>query len=482
VEVIALIGGSELHSRIEAVDDFNRIATLRTSANPLHFDADPRYWIENDPEGVDSPGEWHLSRITGALSYKPLPKEDIKSVEAIVPTSSELIVLDGDPIHWRFVRNLHFRGISFSYTSCAVKSDDYVSTRVPIDGGAAITARGALNCSIEDCSFSRLGGYAVSLGSGCKQYRVVGNEMSDLGGGGIRIGSAIPSPNSEEHTSDNTITDNRIRGCGRIHPSSPAVWIGYATRTTVSYNEIFDTHDSAIMVGCSPSRSPEAGKSHQVDSNHLYRIGKGVMGKVAAIRILGRQPGTILSGNLIHDVTSHGYGGFGIHADDGCEEVVVEDNLVYSCKGAALSLGRVRDLRVTNNIFAMNHESQLVRGGPGRGRSLTFHRNVVCWSQGKLLGYEWDDSDCSFEENLYWKTGGREFQLGRWSFNDWQKRGQDKESKIADPLFVNLSGNDFTVRPESPALKLGFEPVDYGAVGPRPKDFRGSVQTASASR
>jgi hypothetical protein len=44
------------------------------------------------------------------------------------------------------------------------------------------------------------------------------------------------------------------------------------------------------------------------------------------------------------------------------------------------------------------------------------------------------------------------------SFGDWQKAGQDNGSVIADPLFAgDVNECDFfTVKPDSPAAKLGF--------------------------
>ena len=43
----------------------------------------------------------------------------------------------------------------------------------------------------------------------------------------------------------------------------------------------------------------------------------------------------------------------------------------------------------------------------------------------------------------------------------------DAESVVADPLFVDPENGDFTLKPESPALKLGFRPIDVSIVGPR---------------
>jgi hypothetical protein len=42
---------------------------------------------------------------------------------------------------------------------------------------------------------------------------------------------------------------------------------------------------------------------------------------------------------------------------------------------------------------------------------------------------------------------------------EWQAAGKDEGSLIADPLFTDLERGDFTLRPDSPAIKLGFKPI-----------------------
>jgi len=42
----------------------------------------------------------------------------------------------------------------------------------------------------------------------------------------------------------------------------------------------------------------------------------------------------------------------------------------------------------------------------------------------------------------------------------WQKMGYDRDSIEADPMFVDLEGEDYRLMPESPALELGFEQID----------------------
>jgi len=46
-----------------------------------------------------------------------------------------------------------------------------------------------------------------------------------------------------------------------------------------------------------------------------------------------------------------------------------------------------------------------------------------------------------------------------------QKNGVDKNSLSVDPLFVDPENGDFTLKPDSPALKLGFVPIDISKAG-----------------
>lgn len=54
----------------------------------------------------------------------------------------------------------------------------------------------------------------------------------------------------------------------------------------------------------------------------------------------------------------------------------------------------------------------------------------------------------------------------------WRERSHDKNSLIADPQFVNVEAFDFSFKPASPALKLGFKPIDTDKIGIRPKTSR----------
>ena len=57
--------------------------------------------------------------------------------------------------------------------------------------------------------------------------------------------------------------------------------------------------------------------------------------------------------------------------------------------------------------------------------------------------------------------------LDEWT--SWQAEGWDQHSLIADPLFVDWQHDDFRLKPESPAFKLGFEAIPVEKIGVRKK-------------
>lgn len=80
--------------------------------------------------------------------------------------------------------------------------------------------------------------------------------------------------------------------------------------------------------------------------------------------------------------------------------------------------------------------------------------------------------ECSFSDDTPGKLTADQVRnpvlFASKNFSEWQATGQDKDSLIADPLFVDPVHGDFTLRPGSPAAQIGFEPWDVSAVGPRP--------------
>ena len=77
---------------------------------------------------------------------------------------------------------------------------------------------------------------------------------------------------------------------------------------------------------------------------------------------------------------------------------------------------------------------------------------------------EWLSYSTLWNYNLYWNTTGS-FDFHGKTFEAWKCLGLDTESIIADPLFRDAKNGDFTLPPDSPAFKIGFEPFALDSVG-----------------
>jgi hypothetical protein len=100
--------------------------------------------------------------------------------------------------------------------------------------------------------------------------------------------------------------------------------------------------------------------------------------------------------------------------------------------------------------------------------AFAFQRNIVLLGEGRLFMHvdkNWDTGRVFLADNVYWKADGLIPEFAGKSWSDWQFLGRDNTSVVADPLFVDPAKGDWTLRPESPALKLGFVPFDWKLAG-----------------
>mgnify|MGYP002637051392 CR=1 FL=1 len=72
------------------------------------------------------------------------------------------------------------------------------------------------------------------------------------------------------------------------------------------------------------------------------------------------------------------------------------------------------------------------------------------------------------DDNLYFLQGGGPLKVAGFedsSFDKWRAAGFDRNSIVADPLFVDPANGDFRLKPQSPAWKLGFKPIPFEKIG-----------------
>ncbi len=479
VELVALLAWADLRMPIREVDEVAGVAKLAGDPRESNQESNARFYIENARDALDQPGEWFLDRKTGVLLYQGSRGEDLTRSEVIASRLDELLLIAGDFSKTKPVRNLVLRGLTFSHTDWTFGKNGYADTQAAIEVHGDVRAEGAVDCRIEDCTFAHLGGYALELGRGCQNNLIIGNEMVDLGGGGIRVGETAKRPEGFESNLGQVITDNHIHRLGRVYPPAVGIFVLQSSKNRLAHNHIHDLYYTAVSVGWNWGYQETPCHDNIVEFNHMHDIGQWMLSDMGAVYTLGIQRGTVVRNNLIHDVNSFTYGGWGLYPDEGTTGTVWENNVVYRTKSAGFHQHYGRENVVRNNIFAFGRERQMMRTREEEHTSFFFTNNIVYFDSGELLGSNWKGTHFVVDSNVYFdaRPGASEEMLkfGSESLQAWRARGHDVHSIIADPQFVSPATYDFTLLPTSPALSLGFKPINIAEVGVRPKSKRATV-------
>ncbi|NOY79963.1 MAG: right-handed parallel beta-helix repeat-containing protein [Kiritimatiellaeota bacterium] len=475
IEVVALHAWSASRLYIEKLD-FKRNVVRFTSMPTFrigHWYRGGRnpYWIENIREELRQPGQWYLDRSEGTLYYLPLPGETPENTEVIAPFLERLVVVAGDEKTGRLVERLRFEGLTFCHTAWAPPRSGYDVSQGQPTLPAAIEWTWARHCVMERCSVAHTGAYAVSFGRGCANDRIAGCLLHDLGGGGVKVGDSRMSRTAgpPELPVDNTVENNVIADGGIENFSANAVWAGIVRGLRVCHNEVRNFPYTGVAVGWSWGLAETSAADNAIEYNHIHRVMR-LIEDGGGIYTLGRQPGTVIRGNVIHDIFEGPFacseGQLGIYLDEGSGPFLVEQNLVYDVQFGGYNQHRARGNTVRNNIIAFVRQDP-VTSARSHSPAYTFERNIVYLEQEDMLSRRHDPgkADTVFDWNLYWSASGKPPLFAGRTLGQWRATGRDVHSRVADPLFVDAVQRDFRLRKGSPAFELGIRPPDPAAAG-----------------
>lgn len=473
-----------------------------------------RYYLDNVAESFgEAPGEWYLDptgELVGADSaqvlYLPEPGTDIADLDVRMPIVDAFVVLAGAAD--RPVREVRFEGVRFAEADFAevpaavapfgVREDP----QLPADGRyasdvqaastvpAAIRFEHARSCALVGGAVERVGGYGVSLGAGTRGALISGVEFRDLGAGAVRSGGGIDALGSDYNRA-NEVSDCVIERGGQVYPNAVAVLFQHGSHNVIAHNEIRDFRYSGISVGWMWDYLHSPSEGNRIEGNHIHHLGGGLLNDMGGVYLLGIAPGTVVRGNHIHDIECANYGGWGIYLDEGSSHVVIEQNVVHDVSSQAYHQHYGREVMIRDNVWAYGRNGQVSITRPEQHVSFTFHRNIVVGAgMPAFVGYP-DHRDIrnfriDSDLNLFWdaaplpgaaraanaeratqQDGSVGFEIVERLDEEWERRGHDRHSITADPLFVDSAARDFRVREGSPAAGLGIRVPDVSGAGPR---------------
>jgi hypothetical protein len=159
------------------------------------------------------------------------------------------------------VRDITFRGLTFSYTSwTSPSSTGYVDNQAgvlwdasgwPTRTPGAVQVHRGKRIAFEGNEFANLGSTALDLADGTQDSSVAGNRFRDTAGGGLSLGEVDDYylKDTSRMTTGNSVTDNAITTPGRDYRDAVGVWVGHSRTTTLAHNEVIRTPYSGMSLG-----------------------------------------------------------------------------------------------------------------------------------------------------------------------------------------------------------------------------------------
>lgn len=485
---------------VEGIDLSTGRVSLSRPSTMLIRDID-RYYFENVFEALNEPGEWYLDKAQQKLYYIPEAGETPETTVLRASSLERLIDING-------VNGISFTGIRFEQTDwniTDVKNSAWWSgwrSAVNIDAPQAafdvkgvITVNNAENVHFTNCEFVNLGATAVKFVNNVKHSSVENCYFENIAATGIFIGCDNLDFNDPKTTADITIRNNEIYKYGRKFFCAIGIQITFCDTAYIENNEIHDGYYTGISDGWTWGYDYQLTRNINIKNNLIYNIGQGWLSDMGGIYTLGIQPGTVLSGNVIHNVAADpgegGYGGWGIYLDEGSSEILVEKNLVFACGSDGYYLHYGKDNTVRNNIFALNANSQLRGALSSEGhKTADFTGNIVLTDENvPALSYAWKKGEYTFSDNILWNLAGtkklffieKDYFDKAMSYETAKRKHFIAKNVIADPCFTDPANFDFTIPENSPVFALGFEGWDYSDAGTVKGSVIGCGRTGGAT-
>ena len=450
-----------------------------TKSTSMSIRTGDRYFLENVFEALNDVHEWYFDKAEGILYYIPESGENAETLTLWGGSLETLIKVSG-------VDGISFENIVFRGNGYTVTPGRDLSSQAAYDANPCLFYEDTRNFTVKNCEFLDLASCAVFMGSVVTDAAVENCLFENIGAQAVYVRGENVEVDSPRVTKNIKINNNIISGYGRVFFNAVGILIIHANSVDVTHNEIHDGYYTAISVGWVWGYAYTVTYNNKICDNLIYNIGQGWLSDMGGIYTLGNQPGTVLSGNVIHNVAADpdegGYGGWGVYLDEGSAYILVEKNLAYCCGNDSYHLHYGSYNTVRNNIFALSGESQVrVASAPQRSiandggtKTADFTNNILLTDNKVRTFSSLNTTDCYNEENnIFWDISkGDKIFVGTDTdvknglrIETAERKGLITNPVVADPMFKDAANYDFELSDDSPAIKAGFEKWDYSQAG-----------------
>ncbi len=502
---------------IASVDEKNSVATLAVEAtNPLT--AKPKGMrVENDIAYLTQSGTWCANSLKKEIYYIPSGTEPEGDIYA--PTLKQYFLVEGqiryDEPKDMLVQNLHFKGLTFRHGMRDTTEDGYKGLGIQHDwemfdkGNALMRFRGAHNCSVSGCYFHNTSASALRLDLSCQNIKIHNNMFDNIGNMGVLLCGYGPGTKDENH--HNEITNNIITRCGEEIWHGHGIFLWQSGHNFIAHNKIHHCARKAIglcgvritilqrpdhrfdeasrtvrwdeMLGAMKDTDDEFerylpflhARENKVIGNECYNVLEK-MGDGSAINISGAGDGNLIQNNYVHHISTYNASA-AIRFDDWQCGTTVDSNIIYMCN--LIGITRKNNNNVTNNfIVDVSCKSGYLRFAsypnekPNYGAKI--EKNIMFDTDDEMQvftdGYLVSDGaclpqHCNINSNLYWCEKNERDCHTHIEKMRKLKPELERGSVVANPLFRDVQGGDFSFLPNSPAIAMGIKPIDMRKIG-----------------
>ncbi len=442
------------YEQVASLDLEQRLVKTAPPFGSYGFRKGQRFHFLNVLEELDEAGEWFLDRETGILYFWP-PKP-LDSAEVL------LSQLDQPFLKLADVSHATFRGLIFEATRAN-----------------AVEIRGGNSNRITGCLIRNIGNSGVVI-SGGHGHGVVSCDIADTGDGGVTLtGGDRQTLEPGGHFVENCHFQRQARWSKTYCPAVLMNGVGLRA----SHNLIHDHPHCAILF---------TGNDHLIEFNEIHHIALET-GDVGAI-YSGRDytfRGNRIRYNYIHETGGVGMGSMGVYMDDCVSGTEIFGNVFYKVHWA-MFIGGGRDHRVENNIF-VDCDPAVRMDARGIDNARVWHGMVDDTMRKRLTAvpqalYRERYPKLKSLDRYYGPPGGpaiagdafkgvppegnailRNIAVGKWLELTWHAKPEYvamRDNLVGtDPKFVAADEQDFRLRRDSPAFKLGFHSIPIGKIG-----------------
>jgi hypothetical protein len=452
------------YERIESLDlNEHRIRTA--APHGLYgFRKGQRFYFLNVLEELDQPGEWWIDRQTLKLYFWP-------PGDAALSAKNEVVISTLDQPFFRLkdARHIQVSGLILEATR-----------------GNAVEILGGTRNRVNGCEIRNIGTWAVEMLEGTENG-VQRCNISDCGDGGVMI---IGGDRNTLTPGGHFVEDCEFRRQGRWSKCYvPAIQM-FGVGNRASHNRVQDHPHCGILFW---------GNEQLIEFNDIHHVALET-GDVGAI-YTGRDysfRGNRIRSNFIHETGGVGMGSMGVYMDDCVSGTEVVGNAFWKVHWA-MFIGGGRDHQVVGNLF-VDCDPALRIDGRGLDPSPGW-RDMVEQVMRKNLAavpqqlYRSRYPAIRTLDAYYGPPGGPKidaarFQgippagnlvasnvvVGKWLQRVWnapesalELRGNWLGSSLP---FRNERAGDLRPGPGYPLAKLGYAPIPFDQIGPRPSPER----------